>query len=269
MTTAETAAETAAGRPAPARPSALVTGASRGIGYAIATYLAAQGWDLTINARGAERLEEVRAELNKLASSSSAGSGDAVQAVDGDMADEATLQASVSAHSKRFGSMNALVLAAGVGASGPIAGYPLHRLDKQLAVNLRAPFGLVSLALPLLRAAAAADPGRGGRIIAMTSLEGVHPEPGLAAYGSSKAALISLVTAINAEEGANGISASAISPGFVDTDMSAWVADAIPPATMIRVADVVKVVELMLTVSPNAVLPHIVINRRGGGAHHA
>jgi NAD(P)-dependent dehydrogenase (short-subunit alcohol dehydrogenase family) len=128
---------------------------------------------------------------------------------------------------------------------------------------------LVAKALPLLRAGAQANPERGGRVIAMTSLEGVHPEAGLSAYGASKAALISLITSINNEEGTNGISASAISPGFVNTDMSAWVADSIPPASMITVDDVVKTVELLLSVSPNAVLPHIVINRRGGGAYHA
>jgi 3-oxoacyl-[acyl-carrier protein] reductase len=243
------------------RPSALITGASRGIGHGITRHLAAQGWDLTITARSADQLAQVREELS--------GTGATIQPMPGDIADLATLDAVVSAHAAAFGSMNALVLAAGVGAAGPIDGYPLRLFDKQFAVNVRAPFGLVAQALPLLRAGAQANPERGGRVIAMTSLEGVHPEAGLSAYGASKAALISLITSINNEEGANGISASAISPGFVNTDMSAWVADSIPPATMITVADVVKTVELLLSVSPNAVLPHIVINRRGGGAYHA
>jgi NAD(P)-dependent dehydrogenase (short-subunit alcohol dehydrogenase family) len=242
----------------------LITGASRGIGHGIACHLAAKGWDLTINARRADQLIQVRDQLTDLNPS-----GASVQTVPGDMADETTLDTAVGAHAEAFGSMNALVLAAGVGTAGPIVGYRLHRLDKQFAVNLRAPFGLASRAIPLLRAGAQADPERGGRIIALASMEGVYPESGLAAYGASKAALISLVASINSEEGSNGISATAISPGYVDTDMGAWVADRIPPASMISVADIVKTVELVLTVSPNAVLPHIVINRRGGGGYHA
>jgi 3-oxoacyl-[acyl-carrier protein] reductase len=243
------------------RPSALITGASRGIGYGIASHLAARGWDLTLTARGVDRLAEISDEFQ--------AAGATVQVVPGDVAEEATLDAAVSAHAEAFTSMNALVLAAGVGSAGPIDGYPLRRLDKQLAVNFRAPFGLVARALPLLRLAAQIHPERGGKVIALTSLEGLHPEAGLAAYGASKAALIALVSSINNEEGANGVSATAISPGFVDTDMSTWVADTIPPAEMITVADIVKTVDLVLSVSANAVLPHIVINRRGGGAYHA
>jgi 3-oxoacyl-[acyl-carrier protein] reductase len=88
-------------------------------------------------------------------------------------------------------------------------------------------------------------------------------------YGASKAALVSLVRSINAEEGAHGIAASAISPGYVDTDMSVWVSDTIAPDTMISVADIVKVVELVLGVSPDAVLPHIIVNRARASAYHA
>lgn len=145
----------------------------------------------------------------------------------------------------------------------------MRRFDKQFAVNTRAPFLLLSRALPMLREAARRDPARGGRVVALTSLESVHPERGLAAYGASKAALLSLVQSVNIEEGEHGVAASAISPGFVDTDMSAWVTDRIPPESMITVDDVVKVVDLVLSVSRTAVLPHIVINRAGSDPHHA
>jgi NAD(P)-dependent dehydrogenase (short-subunit alcohol dehydrogenase family) len=244
-----------------ARPSALITGASRGIGRGIASHLAAQGWALTVIARGEDKLAELDQAFT--------AAGAIVQTVLGDIGDEATLDAAVNTHAQAYSSMNALVLAAGVGSAGPVAGYPMRRLDRQITVNLRAPFGLLARALPLLRAGAEADPQRGGRVIALTSLAGVHPEAGLAAYGASKAALISLLAAVNNEEGVNGVSATGISPAYVDTDMSAWVSESIPSATMITVEDVVKTVELVLTVSPNAVLPHIVINRRGGGAYQA
>lgn len=82
----------------------------------------------------------------------------------------------MGAHASAYGSINALVLAAGVGSAAPIAGYPMRRFDKQFAVNIRAPFGLVGQALPLLRAGATALPDRGGRIIALSSMEGLYPE---------------------------------------------------------------------------------------------
>jgi NAD(P)-dependent dehydrogenase (short-subunit alcohol dehydrogenase family) len=243
------------------RPSALVTGASRGIGLALARRLALAGWDLTLSARDTALLTSARSELET--------SGAKVEVTSGDTADVDALAELIDLHKKSYGAMNALILAAGVGSVGPLENYPAKRLDKQLAVNLRAPFILVSQALPLLRAGVDTDPDRGGRIVVMSSLEGVHPEIGLSAYAASKAALISLVQSINAEEGPNGITASAVSPGFVATDMSAWTADTIPLETMIDVQDVVMTVDLILNLSRNAVLPHIVINRIGGGAYHA
>jgi NAD(P)-dependent dehydrogenase (short-subunit alcohol dehydrogenase family) len=242
-------------------PTALITGGSRGIGLGIATHLASRGWALTLNARGADRLKEAQHELERL--------GGTVQIVASDLADEVAADDVVASHEREFGSMNALILAAGVGYAAALDGYPMHRFDKQFAVNLRAPFTLVSQALPLLRAGARALPERGGRVVALASLEGVYPDDDLAAYGASKAALVSLVRSINAEEGANGITASAISPGYVHTDMSAWVSETVAPDTMISVADIVKVVELVLGVSPNAVLPHIIVNRARAGAYHA
>lgn len=243
------------------RPSALVTGASRGIGRAIAGLLAASGWALTLTARDERRLNEVRAELAKF--------GAPVQVVAAEMADEGSAERLVEQHRAAYGSMNGLVLAAGVGSAGPIEGYPARRLDKQFAVNVRAPFLLTSAALPILRAGSRALPERGGRIIALASIEGVYPEPGLAAYAASKAALLSLVRSVNCEEAAHGVTASAISPGFVDTEMSAWAADTVPPQTMITTGDIVKIVDLILSLSPTAVLPHLIVNRAGGGLYRA
>jgi 3-oxoacyl-[acyl-carrier protein] reductase len=242
-------------------PSALITGASGGIGRAVAGLLAASGWALTLTARNEDRLKEVKAELESSAAS--------VEVVPADLADERSVLRVTDFHRAAHGAMNALVLAAGVGSAGPIAGYPLRRFDKQFAVNVRAPFLLIGEALPMLRAGARARPERGGRIVALASIEGVYPEPGLAAYAASKAALLSLVQSVNSEEGANGVTASAISPGYVDTAMSAWVADRIPPESMITISDVVKIVDLILNLSPAAVLPHLIVNRVGADLHRA
>jgi 3-oxoacyl-[acyl-carrier protein] reductase len=243
-----------------ANPSALVTGGSRGIGYGIAAHLASQNWSLTLVARRVESLTQAQSALEAL--------GGTVQIMAGDMADDDALNGAVDQHERAYGSMSALILAAGVGSAGPLENYPMRRFDKQFAVNVRAPYALVSRALPLLRTAAANDPARGARVVALTSVEGVYPDARLSAYGASKAALASLVRSVNLEEADNGVFATAVSPGFVATDMSAWTADTIPPDSLIPVEDVVKVVDLILSLTGNSFIPHIIVNRAGGGAYH-
>jgi len=236
-------------------PSALVTGASRGIGRAIAERLAAAGFALTLSGRHPGPLDEVARSLE------SVGAGTDV--VPADMASEQDVRRLAQRHAHRFGSLDLLVLCAGFGASGPIADYPMHRFDRQVAVNLRAPFLLVQECLPSLRHAAASHPQRGARIVAIASLTGVASEPGLAAYGVTKAALISLCQSINVEESAAGISATAISPGYVDTEMSSWVHDRIDPADMIEPGDIAELVTALTRLSARAVVPGIVVARRG------
>src|SRR5690606_16011933 len=145
--------------------------------------------------------------------------------------------------------MDVLVLNAGVGTAGPIDSLPIRRLDRSIEVNLASTFILVQHSLPLLRAAAA-HPERGAKVIALSSITGVYAEPGLAAYGATKAGLISSMETLNSEESGRGVTATAISPGYVDTDMSAWVTESIPAHSMIPVSDVVAVVDMLLALSP-------------------
>jgi 3-oxoacyl-[acyl-carrier protein] reductase len=95
------------------------------------------------------------------------------------------------------------------------------------------------------------------------SRPGVASEPGLAAYGATKAGLISLCQSVNVEESASGVSATAISPGYVDTEMSSWVHDRIDPADMIEPGDVAELVAALARLSARAVVPGIVVARRG------
>lgn len=237
-------------------PTALVTGASRGIGLGIANRLASQGYSLTIGARDEQRLGEVAESLR-------AAGAPRVVAVAGDMADPEAIGRLTTRHAEELGPMKALVVNAGVGTAGTVAEFPMRRFDKTLDVNLRAPFLLLQQCLPMLRAGAAADPGRGAKVIALSSITGVYAESGLAVYGATKAALISLVATLNTEESGNGVSATAISPAYVDTDMSAWIHDRIPAEEMLEVDDIVELVDSLLRLSARAVVPNVVVTRAG------
>ena len=239
----------------PAGRRAIVTGATGGIGRAIAGRLAAAGYRLTVSGRDEAALAKLAADL--------ADAGAELQVVPADMTSEEEVRALARGHAGRFGSLDLLVLSAGTGTSGRIAEYPMRRFDRQMTVNVRAPFALVQECLPALREAAAARPVHGARIAAIASMAGIASEPGLAAYGAAKAALISLCHSINAEESSAGVTATAIAPGFVDTDMSAWVHDRIDPAEMIPTSDLADLVLTLAQLSARSVIPLIAMSRAG------
>ena len=94
-------------------------------------------------------------------------------------------------------------------------------------------------------------------------MAGIAAEPGLAAYGAAKAALISLCQSINAEESAAGVTATAIAPGYVDTEMSAWVHERIGPAEMIPPADIAELILALTKMSARSVIPLVAMSRPG------
>lgn len=154
---------------------AIVTGASRGLGLALARALAARGWRLVIDARGVEALGAARRELE---------AHTAVRAVAGDVADEAHRQRLVS-EAAGLGGLELLVNNASLLGPSPqpaLASYPLDVLLGVFTANVFAPLRLTQLALPHLRAA-------GGRIVNVTSDAAIEGYEGWGGYGSSKAAL--------------------------------------------------------------------------------
>jgi NAD(P)-dependent dehydrogenase (short-subunit alcohol dehydrogenase family) len=160
-----------AGVAPPGRRVALVTGASRGLGLALARALAERDWALIIDARGADALERARQEL---------AARTTVVALAGDVADEAHRVALVGA-AERLGRLDALVNNASLLGPSPqpeLAAYPLDVLEQVYAVNVFGPLRLVQLALPLLRAS-------GGRIVNVSSDAAVEAYPGWGGYGSS------------------------------------------------------------------------------------
>lgn len=235
---------------------ALITGASRGIGAEIGRYLADEGYALTVSARR-------EPELHAFAETLRGWTDGRVNAVAANMANEDDVQRLAAAHAEAFGRLDLLVLNAGVGASGAVAELPMKTFDLVHNVNLRAPYLLVKQTLPLLRKTAINEPKHGAKIVALSSITGVAGEPQLAAYGASKAALISLCETLNLEESGNGVSATAISPGYVDTDMADWKEGQISRADMLPASDVAELILAVSRLSANAVVPNIVLSRRG------
>ena len=166
---------------------AIVTGASRGLGLELARALAAKGWDLVIDARGAAALESAATEVE---------SGGKVVALAGDVVDEDHRVQLVDA-ARALGGLDLLVNNASLLGPSPqpaLADYPLEVLDEVYRANVLAPLRLFQLALPLLRASEPA-----GRVVNVTSDAGVEGYEGWGGYGSSKAALEQLSRVAAAE----------------------------------------------------------------------
>jgi len=188
-------------------PVALITGGSRGLGLALARSLAADGWSLVLDARGADALESARAELEAITSS-----GAAVIAVAGDVAD-ADHRAALAGAVHDLGPLDLLVNNASIlGPSPlpPLAQYPLGELFRVLEVNAVAPLALIQLVLPDLAAAH-------GRILNISSDAAVEGYEGWGGYGSSKAALDQLTRVLAAER--PDLRVYTVDPGDMRTEM--------------------------------------------------
>jgi NAD(P)-dependent dehydrogenase (short-subunit alcohol dehydrogenase family) len=221
--------------------SALITGGSSGIGLAIARALREDAFTLTLAARTREKVEAAARELDALG-------------VAADVADEADCRRIVDEHRERYGRLDVLVNSAGVGIAGDIAELPAKHVDLQLDVNLRGLMLVTAAALPLLREAR-------GLVVNLASIAGTMGTPFLPVYGAAKAAVIQFTDTLNHGEQENGVRATAISPGFVDTPMTAW--GPVPREEMIRPEDCAEIVRLLLRLSPYARIPHVVVERVG------
>lgn len=239
----------------PAARAAIVTGASRGIGFAIARVLADDGYALTLTARRPEPLAAAAEALQ--------GRGADVQHVVANLAEEEGIRAIVAAHRDRFGRLDVLVNNGGIGVGGGAGEHQTKLVDMQLDVNLRAIVLMYREALELLRAAGAEH--RRAQVVNVASIVGRQPEPFLSVYSAAKAGVIAYTQAMNRELGAEGIRSVALCPGWVDTDMTDFIKHEVPAEQMIRPEDIAEAVRFVLSLSPAAVVPEIVFQRPGGG----
>ena len=192
--------------------TALVTGAARGIGKAIALRFAAEGaniafTDLVINEDAQETIREVEAKGVKCkAYASNAANFEETQTV-------------VETVKADFGSIDVLVNNAGITKDGLLIRMTEAQWDAVLAVNLKSAFNFCHAVVPIMLRQ------RQGSIINMASVVGVHGNAGQANYAASKAGLIALAKSIGQEYGSKGIRANAIAPGFIETAMTAALPD--------------------------------------------
>ena len=188
---------------------ALVTGASRGFGRAIALAFAAEGARLAANYLASERqVKEVAAEAERL--------GAEVIALRGDVAREDDARALVAATLDRFGQIDILVNNAGIMVRGPLLDMPADGYRRMLDVNVTGTILCTRHALPAM------IEKKHGRVINLSSQLAQRPVGGggFAAYAATKGAIESLTRVLAAEVGGHGITVNAISPGGIDTDMS-------------------------------------------------
>jgi NAD(P)-dependent dehydrogenase (short-subunit alcohol dehydrogenase family) len=221
--------------------AALVTGGSSGIGLAIARMLRDEGYGLTLVSRRRERIEAAAFELG-------------AHALAADVGDADECARAVAEHREKHGRLDVLVNSAGVGIAGTIEDLNAKHFDLQVGVNLRGLFLVTQAAIPLLRESR-------GLVVNLASIAGTLPTPGLATYGATKAAVISLTKSLNEELDGDGVRAIAICPGFVDTPMAEW--SGLPGDEMIQPDDCAEVVRMCLRLSPHARVPQVVIERMG------
>ncbi len=186
--------------------AALVTGASRGLGKAMALALAGAGCDVAVNARTAEALEGVAGEIGRL--------GRKVAAFAADVSDERQVQGMVEAVQKAFGRIDILVNNAGVWEGGYLVRLSSEDLEKVMRVNVTGVF-LVAKAVARIMLKQ-----RSGKIINQASILAFKASPQSLAYAASKAAIIQMTRVTALELGPAGIQVNAIAPGFFETDMT-------------------------------------------------
>jgi NAD(P)-dependent dehydrogenase (short-subunit alcohol dehydrogenase family) len=236
-----------------AERAALLTGASSGIGLAIARMLADSGYGVTLSARRPEKLESAAEDLR--------GAGLDVHSVPANVVNEEEVTSLVESHRERFGRLDVLVNNAGVGIGSAMEEIQTKFLDMQLGVNLRSYIIATRDSLPMLREAG----GEHGKalIVNTASVAGKWGQGWISVYSATKAGVVGFSQATQREVDGQGIQVTALCPGLVDTAMTDWARGSVEQEAMIRPEDIAESVRFLLSTSPNCVIPEIVFSRPG------
>jgi NAD(P)-dependent dehydrogenase (short-subunit alcohol dehydrogenase family) len=231
--------------------AAIVTGASRGIGYALAEALGEEGHGLTITARKPDTLEQAAGRLGDR--------GFEVEQVVANLAQEEGVREVVARHRERFGRLDVLINNAGVGVGAPASEHDTKYVDLQIDVNLRAAILFYREGADLLLAAGAEH--HNALVVNLASIAGKSPQPWLSVYSATKAAVAAYTVAMNKEFAKRGVKSVAFAPGFVDTDMTDYAKGKVPAEEMLRPSDLAEALRFLLRVSPMCLVPEIVFQR--------
>jgi NAD(P)-dependent dehydrogenase (short-subunit alcohol dehydrogenase family) len=236
-----------------AERAAIVTGASSGIGLAIARVLGEEGFGITMAARRPEKLDGAVAGL--------ADEGFDVHGVAANVADESDIQKVVGAHRDRYGRLDVLVNNAGVGIGAPIGELQTKRLDMQLDINLRSIPLFYRESLEMLKAAAAEH--HNALVVNTSSIAGKRGEGWLSVYAAAKHGVVGWTQSMHRELAPEGIKSTALCPAFVDTPMTDFVKGQVAAEDMIRPEDIAESVRYLLKLSPACIIPEIMFIRPG------
>lgn len=227
---------------------ALVTGAGRGIGRAIAEALGKAGATVIVAARSETEIQAVVKHI--------ATAGGQALAVPMDISREEQVAAGFAEIQERFGQLDVLVNNAGIGRFGPLMDFPSAALKEVTSVNLLGTYGCCQQAMRLM------VPRRSGYIINISSVVGFKGYPNQSAYTATKHAIMGLTKSLAIEAQPHGIRVSAILPGGVDTDLVGNARPDLDRSMLMRPEDIAQTVLFLLSLSEQAAIDEIYIRRR-------
>jgi NADP-dependent 3-hydroxy acid dehydrogenase YdfG len=229
---------------------AIVTGAGRGIGHAVATALAREGATVVLAARTRQQLASIAAAIRE--------SGGAALAIPTDVTQDAGVEAMVEQAIAELGRLDILVTAAGLASFGPVVGTKPDDWDGMLAVNLRAVMVTCRAVLPMMIRQ------RRGTIINIASVAAQRPIAGAAVYTATKAGVIGFSRVLAEELRGEGVRVGVLVPGAVDTPLWDTIPNSPDRSRMLRPEDVARAAVLMASLPPGASLEELTLLPQGG-----
>ena len=229
---------------------AIVTGAGRGIGHAIATAMAREGATVVLAARTRQQLAATAAAIRE--------SGGTALAIPTDVTQDAAVEAMVEQAIAELGRVDTLVTAAGAASFGPVVGTKPADWDAILTVNLRAVMVCCHAVLPVMIRQ------RRGTIINVASVAAQRAIPGAAVYTATKAGVVGFSRVLAEELRAEGVRVGVLVPGAVDTPLWDTIPNSPDRSRMLRPEDVARAAVLMASLPPGASLEELTLLPAGG-----